>query len=294
MSAIFSMTGYGYSTAKRGGAVVNAEIRSVNSRYLDLNLRMPKTLNHLEPQIREMIRSEVTRGRLDVFLALEHGSESIGTVSVDERLAAKMAKAMRKMAGKLDLDDDVTVDMIARQPGVINVSERSEATETEQKAAEMALQKALRKLVQSRRAEGRALSQDVAGRAKDIASILNQISAGLPEAQEQMNDRLKRRVTESSKRLDLDPMRFEMEIAYLVARSDVSEELTRLQSHLEQIRQTLKRGGVCGRNLDFLIQECLREIGTLSAKTQALEITKLALDVKSELEKMREQVQNIE
>ncbi|MDP8256598.1 MAG: YicC/YloC family endoribonuclease [Candidatus Alcyoniella australis] len=294
MSAIRSMTGYGRGKAKRGQAHVNVELRSVNGRYLDINLRLPTALAHLEPRLREIVREKVARGRIECNLSLDRGSAPARTASVDRALAKQVADALRELADAAGLDDQVSLELVARQPGVITVSERTEASAAEQSVAETAMRKALRDHDLSRRTEGAVLAQDLAGRAKDIISLIGQIEAGLPQARQELGKKLEGRLKSLASRMELDENRFQMEAAYLASRADITEEMTRLRSHLEQIRKTLNRGGICGRSLDFLIQECLREISTMSAKTQSLALTKLALEVKGELEKMKEQVQNIE
>jgi uncharacterized protein (TIGR00255 family) len=282
------MTGYGRSTGETAFGRITVEVRSLNHRHLDVMVRAPRSVMHLDPEIRKMVRERVSRGKVEVFLVLEDRPLDF---FIDADRALDVAKSLENVA--VSIGDKVRLEHILAAGDIVQTSEREvdeEITSVVLKTADQALGR----MVEHRGDEGTALAQDLVSRMDDLATISN----GIEEMASEAPLRARQNITQFLADLDLgervEPQRLEMEVAMLAQRSDIAEEITRLRTHQGSFRETLSGGGVIGRRLDFLIQEIQREINTIGSKSGVPEISERVVDFKTELEKVREQVQNIE
>ncbi|HWF39127.1 MAG TPA: YicC/YloC family endoribonuclease [Candidatus Acidoferrales bacterium] len=297
--ALRSMTGYAQAQSIESGWTLRISIRSVNHRFLDLHVRVPDGFEPLEPRIRQIVRERVHRGHLDV--TLYHELAGPAAVGVNEEVAAAYVEAVNSLRKKFEIKAEPDLASILRLPGVIGspITSLDEQIERLEVVAARCLNDALDKLDRMRESEGQHLREEMSGRLRTIASHAARIGEiaerALPAFARRLEQRLKELLAESQ----MDATRLAQEAAIAAERSDVSEELARLDSHVQQFQTLLAGTSEVGKKLDFLLQEMQREINTLLSKTPSnegdgLEITRLGLEVKSEIEKLREQVQNIE
>ncbi|MDE3135960.1 MAG: YicC family protein [Acidobacteriota bacterium] len=294
-----SMTGYAEAAAEEHGRVVRASVRSVNHRFLDLHAHVPEGLEALEPVVRGAVRGKVRRGHLDVYVRVE--SVRPAEVRVNGEAAAMYLEAMEQMKAKFGLEREPDLGAIFRLPGVVEAGSLADAAEIERITAllEGALGRALTRLDKMRLAEGTRLGEEMARAVARMAEMVDQLGMLGERARPAYAERLRERMRELLGTSPVDPARLAQEAALVAARSDTTEEITRLGSHMEQFSRALDGPGEAGKTLDFLCQEMQREVNTTLAKAPALgpdglEITRLGLGVKAEIEKLREQVQNIE
>jgi uncharacterized protein (TIGR00255 family) len=294
-----SMTGYAQAQSADNGVGLRVSVRSVNHRFLDLHLRVPEGFEPLEPRIRQIVRERVRRGHLDVTLRYELAGSA--AVSVNQEVAAAYLRAVEDLRKQYGIKSDPDLAAILRLPGVIGSSAASGDDEIARLEPALArcLNEALDKLDQMRELEAAALRDDMAGRLASIARVSGRVAVLAESARPAFARRLEARLRELLGEMQIDPARLAQEAAMAAERSDVSEELARLSSHVRQFESLLASASDVGKKLDFLLQEMQREANTLLSKTpgneaESLEITQLALEIKSEIEKIREQVQNIE
>ena len=294
-----SMTGYAQARAVENGWSLRVTIRSVNHRFLDLHLRMPDGFEPLEPRIRQLIRERIRRGHLDVTVHYELAGPS--AVGVNQEVAAAYVQAANALRKQFGLQSEPDVASIMRLPGVIGAASASLEGELEllEKVVSRCMIESLDKLDRMRGDEANHLRQDMSARLKNIATMASSVATLAERARPAFAKRLETRLKELLGEAQLDPARLAQEAAIAAERSDVSEELARLHSHVQQFESLLATSSDVGKKLDFLLQEMQREANTLLSKTpgneaEGLEITRLALEIKSEIEKIREQVQNIE
>jgi uncharacterized protein (TIGR00255 family) len=282
------MTGYGRSTGETVFGRITVEVRSLNHRHLDVLVRAPRSVMHLDPEIRKMVRELVSRGKVEVFLTLE--DRPLDFV-IDADRALDVAKALEKVAASIG--DKVRLEHILAAGEIVQTSEMDVDEEITSVVLQTAGQ-ALGRMVEHRRDEGRALSQDLVSRMEDLSTISNGIEKTAPEAPLRARQNIIQFLADLDLGERVEPQRLEVEIAILAQRSDISEEITRLRTHQDSFREALSGGGVIGRRLDFLIQEIQREINTIGSKSGIPEISERVVDFRTGLEKVREQVQNIE
>jgi len=288
------MTGYGRGEASADGISVTVEIKSINQRFLDIIIRIPRYYTALEEKIRQILKKSISRGRIEVFLSISEENVEKRPVTVDMGLAMAYYNALKELAQNLGIPEGVTAEQIFLMPEVIKVKEPEWDEATLWPVISRALEQALEELLVMRQAEGQKLQTDLKNRVEFIRSKVEAIRKKAPEIPGEYAVRLKERLAELAEGVPLDEGRLEMEVAIMADRSDITEEIVRLSSHLEQIEETLKGSEPAGRRLDFILQEMWREINTISSKSGNLSISHMAVAVKSELEKMREQVQNVE
>jgi len=288
------MTGYGRAEGSTQAGDLVIEIRTVNHRSLDLHLRGPREMGAVEPRLRDAIRRRVSRGRVEVYTTVRHRSPERVQLKIDADLARKYRDAALSLAEDLDLPTEITVDFIMRLPEVFY--EREEALDADRFWKEFSplLQAALDQVVSMRREEGARLVKDVRSRLKKLETAARAVGRRRKTAVKNYHDLLHERLNELVKDLDLDPIRMAQEAALLAEKSDINEELVRVESHLKQFRAELSSAGSIGRQLDFLCQEFIREVNTMGSKSTDMEITRRVLAMKGEIEKIREQAQNIE
>jgi uncharacterized protein (TIGR00255 family) len=293
------MTGYAQSRAAENGWSLRVTIRSVNHRFLDLHLRMPEGFEPLEPRVRQIIRERVRRGHLDVTVHYElAGPAAIG---VNHEVAAAYLKAATSLRKDFDIQSEPDVEAIMRLPGVIGAPAASLESELERLEAVLGrcMSESLDKLDRMRQEEANLLRQEMSARLRSIAALASDVTTLAGRARPAFAKRLETRMKELLGETQIDPGRLAQEAALAAERSDVSEELVRLRSHVQQFEGLLSSASEAGKKLDFLLQEMQREANTLLSKTpgndgEGLEITRIGLEIKSDIEKLREQVQNIE
>jgi uncharacterized protein (TIGR00255 family) len=293
-----SMTGYAQARVEQCGWTVQLSLRSVNHRFLDVRIRMPEGWDALESEIRQVMREKIRRGHLDVALQVEAAKGN--SVSIHRDIAAAYLEAARELGKQFGVKSDPDLAAIMRLPGVTSIGAPGEQ-EIEQLSSlvRQCLAQAIERLDHMRQAEGHALEEELSGRLVTLAEHARQVEILSERARPAYAKRLDARLKELLGSVAIDPTRLTQEAAFAAERSDTTEELARLRSHVQQFRGLLDSGGEVGKKLDFLLQEMQRETNTLLSKTngmdtEGLEITKLGLEMKSEIEKLREQVQNIE
>ena len=293
------MTGYAQARASENGWSLRVTLRSVNHRFLDLHLRVPEGFEPLEPRIRQIIRERVRRGHLDVTVHYElAGPAAIG---VNQEVAAAYLKAAAWLRKEFNIQSEPDVESIMRLPGVIGAAAPSLESELERLESVLGrcMLESLDKLDRMRAEEAGLLREEMSARLRTIAALASNVSTLAERARPAFAKRLETRLKDLLGETQIEPTRLAQEAALAAERSDVSEELVRLRSHVQQFEDLLASASEAGKKLDFLLQEMQREANTLLSKTpgndgEGLEITRLALEIKSEIEKLREQVQNIE
>lgn len=291
---IKSMTGFGRGTVDREGVKVTVELRTVNNRYLDAHVRIPQEFAGLEMSVKKQVQAALKRGRVDVTVTIERPGAT--TFAVNREAVSGYLNAVGVLKEEFGLGGDISLDTVMRLPGVLQ--QASEAGAAESAVAEAvtdAVTAGLADLVAMRAVEGKELAAEMAGRLDTIESLIPGIeerAAALPGI---YRDRLEKRIAELVRGKPMDETRLAQEAVYLAERSDIAEELARLKSHLGQFRQTmLGEAGEAGKRLDFLLQELNREANTTLSKSGDVDISEAAITIKAEVEKLREQVQNVE
>lgn len=288
------MTGFGTGTATAGNESLTVELRSVNHKFCEVKVRLPRELAALEGSLQKLVKDRLARGAVDV--AVRRASRTaLGVVpQVDLALAREYRRAWGELAKALDLPDAVTVKDLASQPNVIRLEEPQVGLEDAGQAAEGALAMALEALGKMREKEGVALAADLSSRLGLVAQWVDEVKVLAPGAIDLYRARLSERIAELSRGLAVDPQRLAQEVAFFAERTDVAEEMTRLSSHLEQFNELLRSKEPSGRKMDFLVQEMHREVNTTGSKSQHADISSRIMQLKAELERIREQVQNVE
>ncbi|KUK31718.1 MAG: Uncharacterized protein XD63_1010 [Thermoanaerobacterales bacterium 50_218] len=287
------MTGYGRGEHEENGIRATVEIRSVNHRFLEIAVRLPRTYMGFEERIKKKIQENVARGRLDVYVTIDDNRENKRKIKLDKELAVEYYNYLRELAKILEIDFQLRVIDIVQLPDVIIAEEEEKDLEEIWSVVEKALEQAVAHLVQMRTQEGANLYKDFLHRKKQVRQLLQQIKERAPLLSEELREKLRSRV-EALVGEEIEEERLLTEVVFYAERSDITEEVVRLFSHLDQFSKLLEASGPVGRKLDFLLQEMNREINTIGAKAADLVISPLVVEIKSELEKMREQVQNVE
>jgi uncharacterized protein (TIGR00255 family) len=295
---IHSMTGFGSASFHLGDRSFAIEVRSVNHRHLDARVRLPRALAALELDVRARIQERFARGKFDCSVALPEGSSAGSRIELDLDAARQYLDAARKLAHERDVRGDVAVADLLALPGVVHVAEMDFPEDALRAAARAALDAALDHLEVMRAAEGEAIARDLRARAAHIAEIANALEQRAGAVQESVRERLRKRSRQLAAETGvLDEARLYQEIILAADRLDITEEIVRLRSHLDQFEHLLESGAPgtpVGRRLEFLIQELGREINTMGAKGSDAPIAHWVVDLKAELERLREQVQNVE
>ncbi len=289
-----SMTGYGRAEENFGGCTITVELRSVNNRYLDCNVRIPRLYLFAEEAIKSRVQGTISRGKVDVFVTLDStGAEKV-QVSVNKPAADGYYAALKQLAEDYGLSDDISVALLSRFPEVLLAEKAEEDVEQMARDICSVLDRALADFDRMRAREGERLKADILSRAAAIEAKVALVEARSPQTVAEHRAKLEARMNEVLANTQLDPARILTEAAIFADKVAVDEETVRLRSHTEQLREMLSKGGATGRKLDFLIQEFNREANTIGSKCSDLEISSHVVDIKAEIEKIREQVQNIE
>lgn len=291
---IKSMTGFGKGENEAQGRKFTVEIKSVNHRYNDINIRLPRFMISLEDKIRKHLMQKISRGKTDVYINFETFSQQDISVKLNEQLAAAVAQKLNYLQSTFGLKSDNTLDLVSRFPEVLTTENIEENEEIMYDILLPALDSALEQFTAMRKREGAALKEDILKKCavlKDLTKRIEEKAAVVPEEYKQ---KLKNRIDELLGDVPVDEQRISQEVLLFADRCCIDEEITRLYSHISQLEEILESNGPVGRKLDFLVQELNREANTSASKSGDLYITQAAIDLKSEIEKIREQIQNIE
>ncbi len=290
-----SMTGFGRGTCNENGKEFTVEIKSVNHRYIDFYIKLPRQIAYLEERVREVVAKSIFRGKVDIFISFEDRSDDSKSVMLDEALAGAYIQAVEKIKDKYGLKDDLSVSLVSRFPDVLRIEKTEDDEEQLWNILNKALETAVASLIQMREKEGNELRSSLLQKADYMEDIISQITNRSPEVVIEYKQKLENRIKELLNQQTIDENRIAMEVAIFADRCGIDEELVRLGSHLTQLRDILNiKKQPVGRKLDFLVQEINREINTIGSKSNDIIITKNVLELKSETEKIREQIQNME
>ena len=289
---MLSMTGYGRAMRENDGRQLTIELKSVNHRFLDLSFRMPRNLMFLEDDARKLISSRLARGHVDVFMTYRNMRSDARVVNVDRALFDAYAGALEGLSDS-GVRDDRSLMSIARLPDVLVVTEAEEDQEALRSLLKETLSAALDGMVEMRMREGAEMKKDLSFRADRIEEMTGKIEERYPQTVAEYTARLKNSIEELIGQ-NVDETRLLTEVAVMADRSAIAEETVRLRAHIKQLRECLEQAEPVGRRIDFLVQELNREVNTISSKSQDVPITQLAVSMKAEIEKLREQLQNIE
>ncbi len=291
---IKSMTGFGRCEVAENNRRFTVEIKAVNHRYLDVNIKIPKALNYFESAVRSELKRYISRGKVDVFITYEDLSEHTCKVRYNKEVAQEYLLYLKQMAEDFGLDNDIRVSSLSKYPEVFTMEEAGADEEELWKELQKAVEGAARMFVESRVTEGERLKEDLLEKLDGMLGLVDFISECSPQLVAEYRRRLEDKVKELLGDNTLDESRILTEVTIFADKICVDEEIVRLRSHIETTREALREGGSIGRKLDFIAQEMNREANTTLSKSNDLEISNRAIELKTEIEKVREQIQNIE
>ncbi len=291
---IKSMTGFGRSEIVKGNRKISVEIKSVNHRYLEAGIKMPKKLNVFESRMRDLLKKYATRGKIDIFINYEDDSENQVNLKFNQNIADEYMAIFNNMSEKYNLKNDMTVGGLARFPEVITMDEVQEDEEELWHFIEEAMKAALEQFVNTRILEGENLKKDLLGKLDHMEELVTFVEKRSPEIMKEYRSKLESKVKELLGDTTIDESRIATEVIIYADKICVDEETVRLRSHIEHARKCLNEDGGIGRKMDFIAQEMNREANTTLSKANDIEISNAAIDLKTEIEKVREQIQNIE
>ncbi len=291
---IKSMTGFGRCEVMEGNRKFTVEMKSVNHRYLDVNIKMPKKLNFFESAIRNELKNYIQRGKVDIFISYEDFSENNVSVKYNKETAATYLQYLKQMAEDFGLENDIRVSALSRYPEVFSMEEQSVDEDELWKELQRAIKGAAEGFVESRIKEGENLKADLISKLDGMLEHVEFITERSPQIVEEYKQKLQDKVRDLLEDTKIDESRLLMEVTIFADKVCVDEELVRLRSHIEATKNALIEGGSIGRKLDFIAQEMNREANTTLSKTTDMEISNRAIELKTEIEKVREQIQNIE
>lgn len=290
-----SMTGFGRAvTSEESRYNFTIEIKSVNHRYLDLNIKMPRNLLSLENKIRETVKEKISRGKLDVFITQNTYEKDDVEVSFNKILGDSYFNVLKEIGNRYEINDDISVSLIAKFPDVVTLEKKDVELEEVWNSLKIPLNEAIDVLIKMRTDEGTKLTEDIILKCNIIEELVNGIKERSPLVVEEYKNKLNNRLKELIENSTIDEGRMYAEIAIFADKASIDEEIVRLNSHIIQLKENLNKQESVGRKLDFIVQEMNREANTISSKANDLEIVNLAINIKNYIEKIREQVQNIE
>lgn len=292
---IRSMTSFGRSNSEEGKKrVFTVEMKSVNSRYLDVNIRMPKSIISLEEEIRKMISNSLNRGKVDVFINIKNYNEGAGVPKVDINLAQGYLQCLKEIEEKLNIKNDISVMQIARFPEVITMIEEEDKIDEIWEELKPLISSSLDMMINMREVEGEKLKEDILIKINQIEDLVSKVEEFADSIPKVFKQKLEERLKDLLGNVEVDENRIATEVCILADKATVDEEIIRLNSHINQVRETLKLNEPIGRKLDFIVQEMNRETNTIGSKSSDIKMTNIVIDIKNILEKIREQVKNIE
>lgn len=290
-----SMTSFGRAQSEEGEKhLFSIEMKSVNNRYLDVNVRLPKFMTALEEEIRKIINSKLNRGKVDVFINYKSYDKNKCIPILNLDLAKSYYECLKNIGEELNIENDITVSKVARLPEVITLEAEEEDLEEISKELFPLIESSLNSMIDMRITEGEKLKEDILDKLKIIEEKVNEIEILSEDAPKNYKVNLEERLKELTKDIEIDEQRIAAEVALFADKVAVDEETTRLHSHIDQMRNTLNLNEPIGRKLDFIVQEMNRETNTIGSKTNDMKVTNIVIDIKNLIEKIREQVQNIE
>lgn len=287
---IQSMTAFARQEKQGDWGSASCEIRTTNHRYLELFFRLPESFTFLEPQLRNLIRQQIQRGKIECMIRFQVNTNPANSLIINSELMEQLLNTSREIVKNADINTQINIIDLLRWPGVVQ-NKDTDLNET-QSAMTHLFQETLNELIQTRSREGGALTNFLNQRVQEITKNMDFIRNKVPQINESIRTKLKSRCEEL--KLSLEPQRFEQELVLYLQKIDVTEEIDRIATHLQEVNRTLSAGGMIGRRLDFLMQELNREINTMGSKINDSEISRVVVDLKVLLEQMREQIQNIE
>ncbi len=290
---IKSMTGYGKANLIKDTRTYTVEIKSVNHRYLDISIKMPKSLNYLEEEIKKEISKKVKRGKIDVFINFEDSKIDAKEIKINKEIAKIYIKELKELAQEENITDDISITKIAMFPDVLTMQNIQEDENIKPELIET-IDIAVKQLINMRKTEGEKISQDLLSRIELINKKNKEISSISTGLIDEYVVKLEKRIKELLKEQEIDKPRIAQEVVIYADKCSIEEEITRLESHIMQFKQFLNSDEAIGKKIDFLIQEMNRETNTIGSKANSLEITNGVISIKTELENIREQIQNIE
>lgn len=289
-----SMTGYGHAQRNVRGKDITVEIKSVNHKFFDFSVRTSRGYSFIEDKIRSFVKERISRGKVDVYVSIVNVDEAAADVVLNESLAAGYVAALRQLGEKFGLADDISVSTVARYSDIFTVKKQTEDENEVWVAVSEVLSEAVNGFIAMREAEGVKLYDDVVGRMNSILDTVQKIEERSPQTLQEYSARLRAKIEELKGDTAIDEQRLLTEIAIFADKVAVDEETVRLRSHFAQMISMLDSGEAVGRKLDFIVQEMNREANTIGSKAQDAEIAHMVVEIKAEIEKIREQIQNIE
>ena len=291
---IKSMTGFGRCEVQKDARKFTVELKGVNHRYLDVNIRMPKKLNFFETAIRTLLKSYATRGKVDIFITYEDSSQNQLSVKYNEVLAAEYLKYLNQMAEEFGLENDIRVSTLSRYPEVFTMEEQTEDEEELWNGLKEALEGAFTQFVETRTTEGENLKKDILEKLSNLEELVGYIEERSPQIVKEYREKLEEKTRELLADTQIEEGRIAAEVILFADKICTDEEVVRLKSHISHMRNTLEEKEGIGRKLDFIAQEMNREANTILSKANDIEVSDCAISLKTEIEKIREQIQNIE
>ena len=289
-----SMTGFGKAESDNQDVAITVEVKSVNHRYCDINIKLPRTLSGFENDVKKTVGQLLKRGKVDVYINLDLVGSGALSASLNRPLAAAYLAALGQLKNEFSVPGDVSLDWLASQKDLIRIKEAAIDEEALKSLLLKAVRAALAGLDQMRIAEGTATAEDMRSRLQQIGLLIDQVEVLAPEVPKEWKIKLEQRLKKFAADIEFDPQRLAQELAIVADRCDVSEEISRFRSHIQQFDELLSCAEPVGRKMDFLVQEMNREANTTGSKSNHAELTRLVVEIKAELEKIREQVQNVE
>lgn len=289
------MTGYGRGEFQESSKSFTVEIKTINHRYNDILVKMPKHISHLEEMIKRNIKDKVNRGRVEVYINMESVEGNDMEVSVNLALAKSYKKASEKISRELSISGELSLESIMKFPDVLKAEKVEEDEDQLKNVLEGALERAIDALVEMRSKEGEKLQEDMLKKLETIEEVVSGIEARATLVVDEYRERLNQRISDMlENKYELDETRLANEVAYFADKAGIDEELVRLRSHISQLRATVQSEGAVGKKLDFIVQEMNRETNTIGSKVGDIDITNSVVEIKTEIEKIREQIQNVE
>jgi len=291
---LYSMTGYGKGEAQVDHLALSVEIKTVNHRYADITVKLPRTLMALENEVRRQVGQVLRRGKIDVYVNFGQADESVIVPTINKPLAEAYNELFTHLRNDLGLSGGVSLEMLVAQKDVVQMREAESSIEGARNTLQQALERALEQVSVMRRTEGEATTQDLNERLSQLEALLAEIERRAPTIPREWQGKLMERLNRLQQNVEYDPQRVAQEVALFADRCDISEEITRFRSHLAQFRSLFSDAEPVGRRMDFLVQELNREVNTMGSKSNDADLTRVVVALKAELEKIREQVQNVE
>ena len=289
-----SMTGYGRGEANNEQLSVTVELKSVNHRFFEASVRSPRQLAFLEDKLKSYVQSRVARGKIDIMISCDFGALASDKIEVNEVYAEEYISALKSLAEKFDIIDDISVSSVARNQDVFSVTKQTLDEEVIWGLVSAAAEIAVDNFIKEREAEGQRLADDVVSRTKTILGYVEKVEERSPQTVKEYRERIEKKMRDLLGDTTVDEQRLITETAIFADRVAVNEETVRLRSHIAHFSEMCEAGGVIGKKLDFTVQEMNRETNTIGSKCQDIELSHIVVEIKSEIEKIREQIQNIE